>query len=181
MDYTFNQLSRGGNDDEYLDQRAIQNMNGSNYLLQNYFVEDTTMQKPMQFALMQPNMFYKGTNGLGQNGHNIEQHSKLTIGSLQTHPKCRIDLIQRPFITVPYLGRGSVDPVMESQMMQGETYTNKKSHNQLSEVSYLPLSNTPLIPSIQETITNPVFLVEDHSTGWVRGGMASREQNRDIN
>jgi hypothetical protein len=68
---------------------------------------------------------------------------------------------------------------MESQMMQGETYTNKKSYNQLSEVSYLPLSNTPLIPSIQETITNPVFLVEDHSTGWVRGGLPSREQMRD--
>lgn len=177
--YTFNQLSRGGNDDEYLDQRAIQNLNGSNYLLQNYFAEDTTMQKPIHFALMQPNMFYKGTNGIGQNGYNIEENSKLTIGSLQTHPKCRIDLVQRPFVTVPFLGRGSVDPVMESQIMQGETYTNKKSYNQLSEVSYLPLSNTPLIPSIQETITNPVFLVEDTSTGWVRGGLPSREQMRD--
>jgi len=179
--YTFNQLSRGGNDDEYLDQRSIQNLNGSNYLLQNYFIEDTTMQKPIQFALMQPFMNFKGTNGVGQNGYNIEENSKLTIGSLQTHPKCRIDLVQRPYVTVPFLGRGNVDPVMESQIMQGENYTNRKSYNQLSEVSYLPLSNTPLIPSIRETITNPVFLVEDNSTGWVRGGLPSREQMRDTN
>ena len=175
---TFNGLSRSWNDDEYLDQKTIQNSNGSTYLLQNYFAEDTTMKKPIQFALMQPNMFYKGGNGLGQNGYNIDENSKLTIGSLQTHPRCRIDLIQRPFVTVPFLGRGTVDPVMESQIIQGESYTNKKSYNQLSELSYLPLSNTPLIPSIKETITNPVYLVEDNSGG-IRGGLPSRELMRD--
>ena len=175
----FNNISRGCNDNEYLDQRAIQNMNSSNYFLKNYFAEDTTMQKPMNFALMQPFMFYNGTNGIGLNGYNIDDNSKLTIGSLQTHPRCRIDLIQRPFITVPYLGRGSVDPVSESQIMQGETYTNKKSFNQLSEVSYLPLSNTPLIPSIKNTITNPVFLVEDNAGDCTRGGLPSREVFRD--
>lgn len=175
----FNNISRGYNDNEYLDQRSIQNMNGSNYLLKNYFAEDTTMQKPINFALMQPFMFYNGTNGIGLNGYNIDDNSKLTIGSLQTHPRCRIDLIQRPFVTVPYLGRGSVDPVSESQIMQGETYTNKKSFNQLSEVSYLPLTNTPLIQSIKNTITNPVFLVEDNAGDCTRGGLPSREIFRD--
>ena len=175
----FNNISRGCNDTEYLDQRAIQNMNGSNYLLKNYFAEDTTMQKPMNFALMQPFMFYNGTNGIGLNGFNIDDNSKLTIGSLQTHPRSRIDLVQRPFVTVPYLGRGSVDAVSESQIMQGETYTNKKSYNQLSEISYLPLSNTPLIPSIKNTITNPVFLVEDNAGDCTRGGLPSRELFRD--
>jgi len=175
----FNNISRGCNDNEYLDQRAIQNMNGSNYLLKNYFAEDTTMQKPMNFALMQPFMFYNGTNGIGLNGFNIDDNSKLTIGSLQTHPRSRIDLVQRPFVTVPYLGRGSVDAVSESQIMQGETYTNKKSYNQLSEISYLPLSNTPLIPSIKNTITNPVFLVEDNAGDCTRGGLPSRELFRD--
>ena len=179
MDYMFNNISRGCNDNEYLDQRAIQNMNGSNYLLKNYFVEDTTMQKPIHFALMQPFVFYNGTNGLGLNGYNIDTNSKLTIGSLQTHPRSRIDLIQRPFVTVPYLGRGTVDPVAEAQIMQGEIYTNKKSYNQLSEISYLPLTNTPLIQSIKNTITNPVFLVEDNNGDRVRGGLPSRELMRD--
>ena len=175
----FNNISRGYNDNEYLDQRSIQNMNGSNYTLKNYFAEDTTMRKPIDFALMQPFMFYNGTNGIGLNGYNIDENSKLTIGSLQTHTRSRIDLIQRPFVTVPYLGRGSVDPVSESQIMQGETYTNKKSYNQLSEVSYLPLSNTPLIQSIKNTITNPVFLVEDNAGDCTRGGLPSRELFRD--
>jgi hypothetical protein len=72
-----------------------------------------------------------------------------------------------------------VDPVSESQIMQGETYTNKKSYNQLSEVSYLPLTNTPLIQSIKNTITNPVFLVEDNAGDCTRGGLPSREMFRD--
>jgi hypothetical protein len=172
MDYAFNNFSRSFNDTEYLDQRAIQNMNGSSYYLKNYSGD---MQKSMNFALMQPFVFY---NGSGINSSTIDINSKLTIGSLQTHPRSRIDLIQRPFVTVPYLGRGTVDPVSESQLMQGEIYTNKKSFNQLSEVSYLPLSNTPLIPSIKETITNPNFLVENNSGG-VRGGLPSRELMRD--
>ena len=175
----FNGFTRGWNEKDYIDQRTMQNTNGSNYLFQNYFAEDTTMRKPIHFALMQPNVFYKGTNGLGQNGYNIDENSKLTIGSLQTQSRNRIDLVQRPFVTVPYLGRGTVDPVMESQILQGEIYTNKKSYNQLSEVSYLPLSNTPLIPSIKNTITNPTYLVEDNSGEWVRGGVPSREVMRD--
>jgi hypothetical protein len=176
---TFNGFTRGWNDNDYIDQRTMQNTNGSNYLFQNYFAQDTTMKKPIHFALMQPNVFYKGSNGIGQNGYNIDENSQLTIGSLQTQSRNRIDLVQRPFVTVPYLGRGTVDPVMESQILQGEIYTNKKSYNQLSEVSYLPLSNTPLIPSIKNTITNPTYLVEDNSGEWVRGGVPSREVMRD--
>jgi len=177
--YTFFNESRNGNDVEYIDQKTIQNINGSNYLFQNFFAQDTTMQKPIYVATQQPSMFYKGSvGGLGQNGYNIEENSQLTIGSLQTHPKARIDLVQRPFLTVPFLGRGNVDPVMESQIILGESYTNKKSFNQLSEQSYLPFSNTPLIPSIKNTISNPQYLVEE-TDGSVRGGLPSRELNRD--
>ena len=31
-------------------------------------------------------------------------------------PKCKISLIQRPFSTVPYLGRGKSNPVLESHL-----------------------------------------------------------------
>ena len=178
--YLFGSLSRMGNDNDYLDQKSIQNVNNSNYLFQSYFSEDTTMKKPIYIATSQPNIFYNGAKSLGQNGYNIRESNKLTIGSLQTHTKCKIDLLQRPFVTVPYLGRGTVDAVVESQMMQGECYTNKKSFNQLSEHSYIKYTNTPLLPSIQESITNPVYLVEGASSdGWIRGGLPSREMTRD--
>ena len=50
----------------------------------------------------------------------------------------------------------------------------------MSEVSYMPLTNYPLLPTIQETITNPTYLVEGvASNGWVRGGIPSREMSKE--
>ncbi len=97
-----------------------------------------------------------------------------------TNPKCRIDLFHRPFSTVPFLGRGSVNPVVESQIQQGETNTNRKAVTNLSEKSYIKYHNTPLIPSVENEVTNPENLIESvASDGWIRGGIPSRELTRD--
>ena len=41
--YTFENMSRIGNDSCYLDQESIQNNSACNYLLQNYFANDCSM------------------------------------------------------------------------------------------------------------------------------------------
>ena len=117
---------------------------------------------------------------MGSGGCVVDQNSQLLIGSVQTHPKCKIDLFQRPFATVPYLGRGSVDPILESQIQQGELLTNRRSVNKLAEKSYIKYQNTPLLPSVKDRVTNPAYSVEGvASEGWVRGGVPSRELTRD--
>ena len=147
--------------------------------MQNYFMKDCAMTKPIQFATSQPAVNYKGGH-LGAGGCNVNESSELLHGSLQTHPKSKIDLFQRPFLTVPYLGRGSADSVAESRLQQGDLETNRKSVTQLSERTYLNHSNTPLIDSISERVNNPTFSVEESaSKGWIRGGMASRDMTRD--
>ena len=89
-------------------------------------------------------------------------------------------MLQRPYLTVPYLGRGNVDVNEETFILHGELNTNKKTVNPSSETSYMKYSNYPLIPSIQNSITDPNYLVEGAaSEGWVRGGVASRELERD--
>ena len=81
---------------------------------------------------------------------------------------------------MPYLGRGESNPVLESQIQQGELIDNKKSVNPSSEVCYTAYSNTPMIPSLQATIANPANLVEGVAAeGWIRGGVPSRELTRD--
>jgi hypothetical protein len=177
----FNQ-SRIGEDDVNLTQNNIQDNAQSNYMLQNYYVQDCDMRKPIEFATSQINVNYCAAGGWGNQcgvgGCNIDQNSSILLGSLQTHPKCRISLFQRPFATVPYLGKGPFNPVMESQLQQTDTFSNnKKSVNNISELSYIPISNYPLIPTIQETITNPAYLVEGVAMdGWIRGGASSRKQ-----
>jgi len=178
--YTFDNISRIGNDSCCISQTDIQNVSSCNYMTQNYFAADCSMKTPIQLATTQPGIMYNGGYNSGAGGCNIDQSSKLLIGSIQTHPRCHIDLFQRPFATVPYLGRGSVNPVMESQIQQGEQIVNKKSTNTLSEKSFIKYHQTPLLPAVQERISNPANQIENvASDGWIRGGVPSRELTRD--
>jgi hypothetical protein len=178
--YTFDNMSRIGLDPSCQSQSEIQNIEAANYVLQNYFLSDCSMKNPKELATSQPGVFYKGGYGSGAGGCNIDDSSNLLIGSIQTHPKCHIDLFQRPFATVPYLGRGSVNPVVESQIQQGEQNINKKSVTNLSEKSYATYHATPLLPAIKEQMSNPANCVEGvASEGWIRGGLPSREMTRD--
>lgn len=178
--YTFENMSRIGNDSCCVDQDTVQSIGYCNYMLQNYFASDCSMKKPIDLATTQPCINYKGGYNVGSGGCNIDQNSKLMIGTIQTHPRCRIDLFHRPFATVPFLGRGSVDPVTESQIQQGETITNKRSITRLGEKSYINYHNTPLQSDIKDRVTNPAYCVEGvASEGWIRGGVPSRELTRD--
>ena len=177
-DYTFQNMTRIGNDNCYTDQRSIQDVRHGNYMLTNYYPA-CPMNKAIDFATSQPSVFYSGSNQVGIGGCNIDTNSNLLISDL-SRPKCRISLLQRPFATVPYLGRGPSNSILESQIQQGEMVNNKKSINTTSEFSYIPYSNYPLLPSIQATITNPSNLVESAAAeGWIRGGLPSRDLVRD--
>jgi hypothetical protein len=176
--YIFENMSRIGNDDCYLDQTSIQNVNSCNYTLQNYFASNCSMQKQIDLATTQPGIFYKGTHSIGSLGCNVDDNSNLTLGTIQTNPKCRIDLNQRPFLTIPFLGRGSVSAVTEAQLQQGEALINKKTSNHMSEKSYIKYHHTPLLPEISKKVNTPA--IEDNaSEGWIRGGIPSRELTRD--
>jgi len=178
--YTFDTMSRIGNDQCCVDQNTIQNVAACNYMTQNYFAADCSMKNPIALATTQPGIMYNGGYNSGSGGCNIDDSSKLQIGTIQTHPKSRIDLFQRPFATVPFLGRGSVNPVIESQIQQGELIVNKRSVNNLSEKSYIKYHQTPLLPAVQEKMNDTTNKIEsDASEGWIRGGVPSRELTRD--
>lgn len=178
--FTFDNMARIGNDGANLDQRTIQDTQQCNYMLQSFFANDCTMQKSISLATTQPCVNYKGSHNVGLGGCNVDDSSNLLIGSIQTNPKCRIDLFQRPFATVPYLGRGAVDPVMESQMMQGEMGTNKRTVTNLAEKSHLKYRTTPLIPEMKQNLDDSTKYMETNAAaGWIRGGLPSRELARD--
>ena len=177
--YTFQNLSRIGLDSCNVSQTDIQNVASCNYMTQNYFAADCSMKNVKELATTQPGIMYNGGYNSGAGGCNIDDSSKLQIGTIQTHPKSRIDLFQRPFATVPFLGRGAVNPIMESQIQQGEQLVNKRSVNNLSEKSYIKYHQTPLLPAVKDRINNSTKIESDASEGWIRGGVPSRELTRD--
>lgn len=177
-DYTFYNNTRIGDDACDLSQRNIQNAGAANYLLTN-FRPACPMGDAVSFATSQPNVNFTGSHQVGIGGCNIDDNSKLHIADL-TKDRCRISLYQRPFATVPYLGRGQSNPVLEAQLQQGELANNRKTINPSSEVSYMNYSCTPMLPSLKASITNPANLVEGAAAeGWIRGGVPTRELTRD--
>tara|TARA_Y100000591_G_scaffold211852_1_gene183813 strand:- start:171 stop:743 length:573 start_codon:yes stop_codon:yes gene_type:complete len=178
--YSFDNITRIGDDVCALSERDMQNNNFGSYTTQNYFEKFCGMKQPIQFATKQPNVFYKGGYGIvGAGGCNVDSDSNLRIGSIQTNPKCRIDLHERPFKTVPFLGRGRPQPVKESKLLQGEYVGDKKSCKNVTEKSFGNLE-VDLVPSLRETIQNPNNLIEGVANkGWIRGGIPSREITRD--
>jgi len=176
--YTFDNSNRIGSDQCAVSERDTQNNNFGSYSLQSYFLKNCGMRKPIEFATSQPNVFYNGSHQVGLGGCNVEADSKLKIGTIQTNPKCRISLQQRPFLTVPYLGRGPSQPLEESKLQQGGYTGDKKSCKTIMEKTLR--SNQDLVPSLKATIQNPSNLCEGvAASGWIRGGLPSRELTRD--
>ena len=174
----FNNSSSIGNDSCGIMARDQQNNNIGSYHTTNYFLADCGTTKPVNFATKQPGIFFD--SGPSAGGCNIEGDSDLKIGSVQTHPKCRISLFQRPFATVPYLGRGPPRPLVESRIQQGTMVQDLKSCKTITEKSFAAHTLTPLIPSVAATVQNPSNLVEGVAhEGWIRGGLPSRELSRD--
>jgi len=177
--YTFDNITRIGNDRCGVSEKDIQNKNFSKYNTQSYFSQYCGMQKPISFATSQPNVFYNGSHQMGIGGCNVDTNSQLKIGTIQTSSKSRISLQQRPFLTVPYLGRGPSKPVEESRLLQGGYLGNKKSCKTVMEKS-LREEQVELVPSLKANIQNPANLCEDVAAeGWIRGGLPSRELTRD--
>ena len=79
--------------------------------------------------------------------------------TIQTNPKCRISLEERPFKTVPFLGRGRPQPVKESKLQQGSYVGDKKSCKKNTEKSF-GVESVDLVPSLRKTIQNPSNLIE---------------------
>jgi hypothetical protein len=176
--YTFNNLGRMGNDLTHKSQDAVHNTRFANHMLSEY-TSSNASNSHVQFASQFPTVnFYGNVHGSGLNGNIVDDNSELTINKTQTRELEKLQLIHRPFATIPYLGRGSVDPVLETQMLQGENSNEKKSISTIMEQSFADLSTQPVTMKMKNRVTDPKYNVEEAALdGWVRGGMQTREMN----
>jgi len=180
--YMFNNTDRIGDDVTDQSQKTLYNTRFANYTLSNFFSESTS-DSHVSFATSQPTVNYSGiARGLGLGGSVIDADSSLLIKSDQERPLEKLQLVERPFLTVPYLGRGSNDPVLESQLQQGEIVSDKKSVSTIMDKSFANYSLYPIDSKMEEKVQNPKYTVEEAAlNGWVRGGMATRDMSADPN
>ena len=171
--YTFNKFDRITNDTTDNTQRNLQNTKFANYSTSSFFGESITTDN-IKFATQQPNVMINGTTyGTGLNGHIVDFDSLLNIKKKQERPLEKLCLNQRMFLTIPYLGRGSCDTDAESQLLQGENITDKKSISTVMDKSFLKYTMQPTDEKMVQSVND--FTVEESALdGWVRGGMTSR-------
>lgn len=175
--YTFDSMSRIGNDATAIDQRTIQNMSNANHHLENFYPA-CPMNQAIDFALAQPNVFYKGSHEGGIKGCKIEDNNELKYTHI-TRPACKLTLNSRPYLTVPYLGRGECDTDKEFNLRCGESALNKKTVNNTMEMNFSDKQNYPLLDELKEYNNNSAYRIEDDAlNGWQRGGMSAREYAR---
>jgi hypothetical protein len=141
-DYYFYNIDSLKNDNIDKTQRNIMNTKFSNYYLGNYYSgQSSTNDNHVDFATQEPNIFFNGgPNGLPPRSL-IDIDSTLLIKTTEERSLEKLNLNARLFVTIPYLGRGSVDPDVESALLQGESSLQPKSVGTIMEKSFMPEQN----------------------------------------
>ena len=123
-----------------------------------------------------------GREGFGLNNIEIDADSKLRNETTQAgRQRCPLHVQSRPFATVPFMGNGRGNPDVESSLIYSEFARIEKPCGTVSE-TFFTNQFTPLVPHLAEHIQNPKNLVpEVAASGWVRGGIPSRQFIRDLN
>lgn len=174
--FMFNNLGRLDADPIDNSQQNLQNTRFANYQLASYF-SDTLSNSHIAFATAQPAIMISGSVGPSSISSGvIDIDSALLIKKEQERPLDKLQLSQRPFLTIPYLGRGSCDPTLESQLQQGEVVSDKKSVSTVMEKSFMGYTIYPSDDNMTARSSNASSTVEEAAmSGWTRGGASSRE------
>ena len=171
--YTFNTMASLKSDLPDQTQQNLQNTRFCNYSVSNYFSQYNSASQ-VQFASQIPGFLI--SNEFSVSPAVIDIESRLFNKSESERSAEKVQLFERPFATVPYLGRGGGDPTLEAQLQQGQTIRDLKSVATVSEKPYIDYQSYPLREDIRSHITNPAFSVEEVAmNGWTRGGASARE------
>lgn len=165
----FYKSARIGSDAPAQLQRDLANEKYFSYTTMPYI--DFSNGNHQRFASANRLSFHGHVGGPGLPGELIEKESRLFFGHMPNdYVNRNVDNHLRPFVAMPYLGRGRQDVVLETQLMTGqknpdmfemEKIRNKMITDQTSH--YFPPKGAPSVqyPSMP--------------SNWVRGGENTRK------
>jgi hypothetical protein len=180
-DYTFYNVDRIEDDSTCKTQQTVQNMGYANYTTSNFFREFPSTAQ-LDFATSQPIIMPNSTFGGSGVGMNVDTDSILHLKTEQERALGKLQLMQRPFATVPYLGRGSADPALERRLLEGQSVSDLKSTSTIMSQSFMGYTLYPTSTKMTDRVQDPKYIVEEAALdGWVRGGSSTREMSTDPN
>lgn len=178
--FNVNYKAMSHDDKCFIDVDTRQSIGPGNYGVTNYF--DCECMMPQTVRNATDNVCVPFKNGYGtEQPCVVDDGSKLRWGLTRKFPRCpqREGLLERPYLTVPYMGRGYLRPDEESELKFAEDTKIKRSCNTLSGIS-IPQIWTPMIDHISANVQSPTHLIQEYNDpAWRRGGSDTRLVVRD--
>lgn len=179
MSLNFYQFGRLGSDPVDMTRKDLDNTRQANYMLGGFGNNSlgTPSDLHVKFATNQPAVMFNGvTNGNGLNSEVVDYESFLRLKGGQERPLEKLQLFERPFRTIPFLGRGGGNPVIESRLLQGEPTIEPRSTSSAMEQSHLGNAFYPTDDNMEQKVVDTRFTVEESALeGWIRGGSNTRQ------
>ena len=145
------------------------------YYLENFHSCRPGAPAARSVQLSQPNININyGVGNIGERGALVDNDSLVKYSEL-TNRNTINTLSERPYLTVPYMGRGIGDSNMAPVLRNGEDTFQHKPCNSLAGVT-IDNMFTPMIPCLKREVQDTKHIIpEDSMKCWVRGGLPSRQ------
>jgi len=176
--FNINYKATSHDDKCFVDIDTRQSIGPGNYGITNLYDCECLIPNTVKNAT--DNVLMNFTNGYGtENACVVDEGSKLRIGLHKKYPKCNQQLFERPYKTVPYMGKGVLAVNEETVLKFAEPTSIKRSSNTLSGIT-IPQIWTPLIGHLEFNVQNPLHIIQESvDPGWVRSGVLTRNVVRD--
>ena len=163
-----------------VDLDIIQSQGPGYYTMENMFGCGCELKDARAVQLSQPVINFEGGKGwIGEKGCLVDTDSELREDSDKlTNKKYIHQLTERPHLTTANLQKGYHNVDVESVIRVGIDAGDDRACNSLSGVT---IGNyfTPMIPKLQDEVQNIKHIIpEDSMQSWVRGGLPSRQMQR---
>lgn len=171
-----NDLTSIKNDADYIEYDIAQSKGTGEYIFQN----QNANNKETLINTATENVTVNFRDGLGRDTNNINTDSKVRYGKVKHERKHQKQLFERPFLSIPYTGRGELKVNEESFLLSSEDTFQQKQCNSLAGI-YLENQFLPMVPNLKDNVQNTRNIIpEDSSRDWIRGGISTRNIVKDI-
>ena len=163
-----------------VDLDTIQSQGPGYYTMENMHGCGCGLKEARAVQLSQPVINFEGGKGwIGEKGCLVDKDSELREDPNKlTNKKYIHQLVERPHLTSANLTKGYHNVDVDSVIRVGIDTGDDRACNSLSGVT---IGNyfTPMIPKLQGEVQNIKHIIpEDSMQSWVRGGLPSRQMQR---
>ena len=168
-----NKLTSLQYDENYRRHDTIQAMSTGVNVLTDF---STIHNNSAELSLNQPNVNF--SDGKGIRKDIIDEEKR--IGKNNIFRGDANQLFPRPYLTIPYTGKGNYDVDSHSEIRSYHIAADARACNSLSGVT-IEHQYTPLVPNLSDNIQNPKNIIqEDTVSDWYRGGIDTTQIRKDI-